>query len=170
MLTCCVIQSSEAICRRQMLSIRLLKKNCKRRQGILRFFLWFAGHKSGTPWRRCDFQDIPGRPGWYHILYMLEPSLLTKKYYVNSTNSSLFQHQCLTNTKYILLIYFVLETNSNLFLSAGKLSGRSQLMHFRKMLIECLLVSIIYYCVLIFFGFQIQPTTDLVSNWSLPIG
>jgi len=30
--------------------------------------------------------------------------------------------------------YFVLETNIFLFLSAGKLSGRSQLMHFRKML------------------------------------
>ena len=30
--------------------------------------------------------------------------------------------------------YFVSETNSFLFLSAGKLSGRWQLMHFRKML------------------------------------
>jgi len=54
------------ICRRHMLSIRLFKNNCKRRQGIWSF-LQFAGHKSGTQWRRCDFQDIPGRPGWYHI-------------------------------------------------------------------------------------------------------
>jgi len=50
--------------------------------------------------------------------------------------------------------YFVLETNSFLFLSAGKLIGRSQLMHFRKMLsaFSFLISFVIYYYVPIFFG------------------
>jgi len=56
---------------------------------------------------------------------------------------------------------FVLETNSNLFLSAGKLSGRSQLIHFRKN-VECLLV-VFFIVSQVFLGFKFNQ--QLI--WSL---
>jgi len=76
------------------------------------------------------------------------------------TLSTLCQGELKTTTN-----YFVLETNTFLFLSAGKLSGRSQLMHFRKMLsaFSFLLFILVSQFSL---GFKFNQQ-HLVSNWSL---
>jgi len=59
-----------------MLSIRLLKNNCKRREGILRGFYDLldirAGLRDGDAISRT-FQDVQD------ITYMLEPSLFKEK-------------------------------------------------------------------------------------------